>query len=106
MKALSCTHTQAHTHVRLHLNILSCCLFALDAGRHIPREGHQQRGYEITSQHETPCNGTHGYQPATQARIATVGNYPASGDGQIHNAIACEDPTHLKSDRAKAAMAI
>ena len=58
------------------------------------------------SQHVAPCNGNTGYSLPTPARIATRDKYPGGGDSKIRNAIAFEDPTHLRSDGAKAPIAI
>ena len=57
------------------------------------------------SQHAAPCNGNGGYPLPTQARIATGDKYPGGGDGKIRNAIAFEQPTHSRSDGAKAPIA-
>ena len=58
------------------------------------------------SQHVAPCNGNEGYTLPTRARIATGDTYQGGGDGKIRNAIAFEDPTHSRSDGAKAPIAI
>ena len=61
---------------------------------------------KIPSQHVAPCNGNGGYPLPTRARIATEDTYPGGGDCKIRNAIAFEDPTHSRSDGAKAPIAI
>ena len=58
------------------------------------------------SQHVAPCNGYTGYSFPTWACIATGDAYPGGGDGQIRNTIAFEDPTHARSDGAKAPIAV
>ena len=61
---------------------------------------------KISSQHVTPCNGNEGYPLPTWAVVATGDTYPGGGDCKIPNAIAFEDPTHSRSDGAKAPIAI
>ena len=61
---------------------------------------------KVPSQHVAPCNGNGGYPLPTRARIATGDKYPGGGDCKIRNAIAFEDPTHSRSDGAKAAIAM
>ena len=58
------------------------------------------------SQHVAPWNGNEGYSLPTRARIATRGTYPGGRDCGIRNAIAFEDPTHSRSDGAKAPIPI
>ena len=58
------------------------------------------------SQHVAPCNGNEGYSLRTRACIATGDTYPGGEDCKISNAIAFEDPTHSRSDGAKAPIAI
>ena len=58
------------------------------------------------SQHVAPCNGNGGYPLPIRARIGTGDKYPGGGDSKIRNAIAFEDPTHSRSDRAQAPIAI
>ena len=55
----------------------------------------------IPNEHVAPCNGNEGYSLPTRARVTTGDTYPLVGD-----AIAFEDPTHSRSDRAKARIAI
>ena len=61
---------------------------------------------KIPRQKVTPCNGNEGYPLPLWARIATEDKYPGGGDCKIRNAIAFEDPTHSRSDKAKAPIAI
>ena len=61
---------------------------------------------KIPSQHVAPRNGNGGYPLPTRARIATGDKYPGDGGCEIRNAIAFEDPTHSRSDGAKAPIAI
>ena len=60
----------------------------------------------IRSQHVAPCIGNAEYPLPTRVRIATGDKYPGDRDCKIRNTIAFEDPTHSRSDWAKAPIAI
>ena len=58
------------------------------------------------SQHVAPCNRYHWFLLPTRSDKATGGNTQAASSAQICNAIAFEDPTHSRSDGAKAPIEI
>ena len=58
------------------------------------------------SQHVAVCNGNEGYSLPNRARIATGDTDPGGGDCEIRNGIVFEDPTHSRSEGAKASIAI
>ena len=58
------------------------------------------------SQLVAPCNGNEGYSLQTRPRLATGNTYPGGGHSKICNTIAFEDPTHSRTDVAKAPIAI
>ena len=96
------SHKYMHVHTRLFFMLF--VFLSLQAG--ISPVTLVKNMNKIPREHVAPCNGNEGYSLPTRARIATGGTYPGGGDGKIRNALASEDPTHSRSDGAKAPIAI
>ena len=58
------------------------------------------------SQHVALWNGGTRYSVPTWARVATGDKYPGERNGKFRHAIAFENPTHSRSDEAKAPIAM
>ena len=96
------SHKHMHVHTRLFVAFLRYCSSLTLQMEYSPVTPVKNMK-KIPSQHVAPCNGNAGYPLPTRARTATGDKYPG---GAIRNAIAFEDPTHSRSDGAKAPIAI
>ena len=97
------TNLSSHKYMHVHTRLFFMLFVLLSLQEEISPVTLIKNMNKIPSQHVAPCNGNEGYSLPTRACIATVDKYPSGLD---RNAIAFEDPTHPRSDGAKAPIAI
>ena len=98
--------TYIFPHMHVHPRLFFILFVALSLQARISPVKFTRDMNKTPSQHAAPCKGNGGYPLPTRAHIATWDKYPGGGDGKMRNAIAFEDPTHSRSDAAKAPIAI
>ena len=100
------TYILSHKYMHVHTRLFFTLFVALSLQAELSPVKCTKDMNKTPSQHAAPCNGNGGYPLPTRAHIVTGDKYPGGVDGKIRNAIAFEDPSHSRSDGAKAPIAI